>query len=255
MGSPLTDRLIAEGTRQLQARAGPVKFTKDLGANQLLNDLDAHPHAFVLACLGLRQLRAERAWLVPYLVRERLGSFEMAELRSLAESDWVRLLRLPTPAHRMPEMMAKVFRLAISRIIDRYEADASLLWSDRPASATLVRRLLEFHGAGPKIATTTANILVREFHVELADHRNIDISADLQVRRVMARLGLVDPEANADVVIYAARDLNPDFPGIFDLALWDIGRSVCRPRRPECDQCRLHDLCPFPLTHHSEVGS
>lgn len=133
--------------------------------------------------------------------------------------------------------MAVVLFRAVRRIEDRYGGDASRIWSDRPTSATLVRRFLEFHGGGPKIATMAANILVREFHITLADHRYIDISADVQVCRVMSRLGFVEPEASPEVVVYAARDLNPDFPGIFDLALWDIGRTVCHPRGPECARC------------------
>jgi endonuclease III len=108
---------------------------------------------------------------------------------------------------------------------------------------------LEFHGAGPKIATMAANILVREFHIPLADHRCVDISADAPVNRVMARLGFVEDGSSEDVVIYAARELNPEFPGVFDFALRDIGRMLCRPTSPMCSQCRLSDLCSHALTH------
>jgi hypothetical protein len=48
----------------------------------------------------------------------------------------------------------------------------------------------------------------------------------------MSRLGFVTPGSSPAVVIYAARELNPDFPGIFDLALWDLGRNLCRPVKP-----------------------
>jgi len=146
----------------------------------------------------------------------------------------------------MPETMAVILFRAIHRIADRYGGDASRIWSDRPSSATVVRRFLEFHGAGPKIATMAANILVREFHVALHDYRWIDISADVQVCRVMARLGFVEEGSSPDVVVYAARDLNPEYPGVFDLALWEIGQTACRPRDPACAACRLRDLCPYP---------
>jgi adenine-specific DNA glycosylase len=61
----------------------------------------------------------------------------------------------------------------------------------------------------------------------------------------MGRLGFVEQGTQPDVVVYAARELNPDFPGIFDLALWDIGRTVCRPTKPLCPQCPLNDLCAY----------
>ena len=47
------------------------------------------------------------------------------------------------------------------------------------------------------------------------------------------------------MVIYAARDLNPDYPGIFDVALWEIGRAVCRPTVPLCSECRLAGYCAY----------
>ena len=150
-------------------------------------------------------MRAEQASLVPHLVRQRLGSFEMADLAALNEADWLRALRDPKPAHRMPETMAVVLLRAVQRIGDRYGGDTVRIWSDAPSSATLVRRFLEFHRAGPKIATMAANILAREFHVRLGDYRYVDISADVQVRRVMARLGFVEEGASPDVASSTTR--------------------------------------------------
>lgn len=247
MSAELRDRLIEEGEILLTLPPKPIRFTGDSTADALLNDLEQYPHAFVMAALVDRQVRAELAWLVPQRIRERLGSFEMSDLAKLGEEAWRALMRNPAPIHRMPETMAIVLSRAVRRITDIYGGDASRIWSDQPTSATLVRRFLEFHGAGPKIATMSANILVREFHVALADRRYIDISADVQVCRVMARLGFVEPGASADVVVYAARDLYPEYPGVFDLALWDIGRTVCRPTDPDCLSCRFGSVCPTAL--------
>jgi len=48
------------------------------------------------------------------------------------------------------------------------------------------------------------------------------------VIRVMQRSGLVDIDADIDSIILKARELNPDYPGIIDLACWEIGRTWCR---------------------------
>jgi len=141
--------------------------------------------------------------------------------------------------------MARVLHRATRRIDDQYDGDASNIWNDRPSSARLVRRFLEFHGAGPKIASMAANILARDFGVPLADYRYIDISADAHVRRVMARLGFVRSGASTDEVIYAARELNPDYPGIFDPVLWRLGKTACQARRLDCDSCRYKGLCAW----------
>ena len=241
----LRDRLVSEGEAALSAPPKAVEFTKDLEANLLLNDIEAHPHAFVCASLVDRQVPAETAWLVPSKIRERVGSFELLDLKLLKEDDWLRLMREPEPAHRFPEVMARVLHRAIQRIASSYAGMASRIWTDRPSSATIVRRFLEFHGAGPKIATMASNILVRDFHIRLRDYRYIDISADVQVCRVMGRLGFVEEGSRPEVVVYAAREQNPDFPGIFDLALWEIGRAICRPTKPLCHQCPLQDLCAY----------
>jgi hypothetical protein len=117
-----------------------------------------------------------------------------------------------------------------------------------PPSAAVVRRFLEFYGAGPKIASMAVNILARQFKVPLRDHHFVDISIDRQVRRMMIRLGLVPAGASDLLLIYAAREAYAEFPGIFDLALWRIGRTVCRESAPRCDECPLADLCGYAAT-------
>ena len=43
-----------------------VHFVDNEEANAMLNDLEKYPHAYVLACLMDRQIKAERAWTIPY---------------------------------------------------------------------------------------------------------------------------------------------------------------------------------------------
>ena len=244
----IRERLIDEGYEELQRPPSPMEFSGHPEADQLVNDVDHYPHAFVLACLADRQIRTERAWSMPFEIRRRLGSFEFDDLAQLAESDWLQLLSGPPSLHRFPERMAEVLHRAVDRIGARYEGYAAHIWLDKPSSATLVRRFLEFHGAGPKIATMAANLLVRYFHVPLRDYRYIDISADTHIRRVMSRLGFVEDGASTEVVVYAAREASPDFPGVFDLVLWTLGREICRPARPRCDECRWIDDCAYAST-------
>ncbi len=243
----LIERLIREGDLLLERPLEPIAFTGNPDGDRLLNDLERHPHAFLFGCLVDRQVPAERAWILPYEVSQRLGSLEMSALRGLSDDDWLKLLSDPSPLHRFPPTMATTLRRAVERLQVKYESNAARIWSDEPSSATVVRRFLEFHGAGPKIATMAANILVRHFHIKLRDRQYIDISADVHVRRVMERLGFVEPGASVDVVIYAAREASPTFPGVFDVVLWELGRTLCRPRNPNCGECRFHNDCTYQL--------
>jgi endonuclease III len=62
--------------------------------------------------------------------------------------------------------------------------------------------------------------------------------------RVFQRIGLVHRDASREEVIYCAREMNPAYPGIFDLSIWEIGRHWCRPQNPNCTACYLNQVCP-----------
>ncbi len=240
----IRDRLVEHGERLFRAPSAFVRFTQDDAANRLLNDLTDHPHAFVLASVMDRQIKAERAWLIPYRFMEKIGSFSMKVLAQQSESDIQRLMSEPEPLHRFVATMSGCFFKAVRRIADQYKSDASRIWQGKPSSATVVYRFLEFDGVGPKIATMGANILAREFKIEFADHYSIDIAADVHVRRVFGRLGLTPPGATVDQLIFRARGLHPEFPGLMDFPSWEIGRNWCRPKKIECSGCYMNDLCP-----------
>lgn len=88
------------------------------------------------------------------------------------------------------------------------------------------------------------NILARDFHVKMSDYYSVDISPDVHVKRVMTRIGFLDRNPTPDMVIYKAREIHPEYPGIIDLSFWKIGREYCRTTNPECNKCPLHKECP-----------
>lgn len=240
----IRDRLVAHGDALYKAPATFVRFTGNEDADRLLNDLNEHPHAFLLASIMDRQIKAELAWIIPFRIREKLGDFSMLTLSGLSEQDVRRLMSEPKPLHRYVDKMSGYFHKAVQRIVKHYNSDASRIWQNKPSSAAVVYRLLQFEGIGPKIATMDANILAREFKIDFADHYSIDISADVHVRRVFGRLELTPSDATIDQLIFRARDLYPEFPGLMDLPAWEIGRNWCRPKKMECSQCYMKDLCP-----------
>ncbi|MBU0640062.1 MAG: iron-sulfur cluster loop [Planctomycetes bacterium] len=242
--SKTASKLVEMGKALFDAPAAPVLFTHDKQADALLNDIKCHPHAFVVACLMDRQVKAERAWLVPHRLSERLGGFEFAQLAGLTQEQVYELMTKPTPLHRLGKAVSDPLCAAIRLIRDRYDGDASQIWRERPSSAMVVYRFLEFSGIGPKIATMAANILARDFKIPMTDHYSIDISADVHVRRVFSRLGLVEQGCPVESIIYRARSLHPEFPGLLDLPCWEVGRKWCKPRAPLCRSCPLRHDCP-----------
>lgn len=244
MSEAIKDTLLQRCPPEKPPRNGVAFNTGNPEAEKLLNDLEHHGHAFVIACVMDRQVKAERAWLIPYLLRERLGTFEFAALEGISAEGFAKLFAAPPPLHRFPELMAQNTHAAFQRIRSRYRGDASRIWSDCPSSALLVLRFLEFGGVGPKIATMAANILVRDFRVPVSDRFSLDISPDVHVRRVFTRLGLIPADASNEQLTYTARSMHPIYPGIFDLPVWDIGREWCHPKQPDCEHCVLNAVCP-----------
>jgi endonuclease III len=240
----IRDLLVKKGKNLFSAPPTSHSFTENDLANKLLNDLDRYPHAFVLACIMDRQIKAEKAWMIPYRFQEKLGNFSMNILAKQSETSIRKLMSKPQPLHRYVEQMSNYFFKGIHHIVNRYNSDASRIWAGKPSSATVVFRFLEFEGVGPKIASMAANLLARDFKIPFSDYFSIDISADIHVRRVFGRLGLTSHNATVNQLIFRARDLSPRFPGLIDFPTWDIGRKWCGPKVKKCYECYMKDLCP-----------
>ena len=219
-----------------------VHLLDDKEANTFLNDLTNYPHAYVLACIMDRQIRAERAWEIPWIIKNELNSFDINVLGSQT-LDFYQNLFTSKSLHRFNKSMANVFYLAIQRIINCYDGDVSKIWSNNPSSASVVYNLLQFEGCGIKIATMAANILARQFKIPFSDYYSIDISPDVHIKRVLERTGLVEKNATNESIIYKARELNPEFPGIIDFSCWEIGRNYCKPTNPICSRCPIEASC------------
>ena len=249
------DRLVEHGKQLFDAPKQLIRFTNEDHADALLNDLGRHPHAFVLACVMDRQIRTEQAWLIPYRFQEKLnGDFSIRKLSALSADEVKRLMTQPEPLHRFVDKMSGFFHAAVRRVADRYEGDASRIWQGKPPSAEVVYRFLEFDGVGPKIASMAANILAREFKVLFGDYYSIDISADVHVRRVFGRLGLTSSDATVEQLIFRARAIYPEFPGLMDFPSWEVGRNWCKPSSPDCDSCYMKDGCSTAKREMKGIG-
>ena len=234
--------LIEKGNELFKQPYKYIEFTKNKESDKLLNNLKYFSHAFVLACVMDRQIKAERAWLIPYEISKEIKSFKNSQLLKIKQEDIIDIFKRKS-LHRFNEIMGKNFYLAIQKIHNIYRDDASNIWKDNLRSATVVRRFLEFDGVGIKIATMAVNILARDFKVPIKDYINIDISPDIHIKRVFKRLGFISKDASNDELIYCARELNPMYPVIFDLFCWEIGRNWCKPNNPICEKCYLNDYC------------
>lgn len=234
--------LLKRGEELMNAPKKFIEFSGNKEADILLNDLEKNPHAYVLACVMDRQIKAEKAWGIPYLFSKEIGSFEFQKLILLSEEDCKRIFQ-EKKLHRFNEQMAINFYLAIQKIHEKYNDDASNIWKENLSSNLIVRKFLEFRGVGVKIATMATNILARSFKIPMSDYKGIDISPDIQVKKVFERIGFIPKKSTNEILIYGAKELNPEYPGIFDFSCWEIGRKWCRTTNPKCNDCYLNKYC------------
>lgn len=238
----LTKQLVKLGYEALEeGKHRKTSFGVPEEVQEWFTDLDKYPHLFLLACISNRQIKAEKAWSIPYNMHLLFGDVSFDALEKLKSKDWLKLTK--TIGHRFPEKTANSLELAIKHIRTQYDGNAANVWNDKPSSAEIIQRLREFDGVGQKIAAMTSQILARDFGVEYADFKRLDIAVDVHTRRVMKRLGLVDKNDSDQEIIFKARQMNPDFPGVFDLPLWRIGRNFCHASSPNCSECELRTMC------------
>ena len=205
--------LVARALDLLSKPAVSYPFAVPAAADELVKDLEEHPHAYVIACVMDRQVTAEKAWSIPYMMQLRLGSFEFPFLLQKSEKELEDAMLQKPKLHRFNSLMAGSMYAAIHRIHDEYDGNAQKIWAGRPSSLIVVHRFLEFRGVGPKIASMAVNILYRDLRVEQ--------------------------------VVYRAQEMYPQYPGVYDLILWDLGRTKCRPESPECSSCEWAAHCAY----------
>jgi len=235
--------LRTEGYKLLNGKKKEIEFSGIQAADKLLNDIERTPHFFVLGCVMDRRVQAERAWAIPYRISQGIGGTAFDKFADLDLADLKGMFK-EKGLHFLINDMPVFFHRAVEIIRDRYDGDASLIWSGSPPSADVAAQFLDFSGIGPKISSMATNILARDFKVPMADYSGIDVSPDDQVMRVFPRMGFVNADPTIRDIITAGRRVNPEYPGIIDSVCWEIGREYCSPSKPRCDDCPVDRWCP-----------
>ena len=252
-------RVVAVGTAKHEREASVtrelLRFGRELAGREanrtdtVLTDRDAANEflmaddwAFLAGIIGDYQMPAERAWAVPYNLSRRLGGWGVHIVADNPERVLAAFLG-PPALHRFPTQSARWLVAGAQRVIDDYGGNAGAVWNDRPSARQLQERLTEFVGISQKKAAMAVEILNGQRGIEVRDLSGSDIAYDVHVRRVMLRAGLAERD-HVGHMVAAARRLHPEHPGALDLPMWEIGRTWCHARDPECGTCEIGATCP-----------
>lgn len=200
-------------------------------------------NAFIFGLISDQSVKAETAWSLPFRLKRRLGHFDLN--RIVSELDVAMLekyIKEKPSLHRYPANMAKYLYSACELIINKYEGSAYNIWNGGLSALEITKRLEEFKGISHKKAALGCLLLVRDLDIKITDKENINIAYDIHVRRICLRAGFCENDTLKDVTS-AAKMIYSEFPGRLTTPFWAIGRDICRPTNPLCEQCPIEYYC------------
>ena len=124
---------------------------------------------------------------------------------------------------------------AILREIQEREGSLDLSWMRAASDQAVTEYLSSLTGVGPKtVACGLAFSLGRPA-----------LPVDTHVHRVAGRLGFYPPKTSAAAAHGILASAVPAPIRVeLHVGLIRLGRELCRPGRPLCEECPLNDLCP-----------
>ena len=164
---------------------------------------------------------------------ERFGG-EWEKVLAAKESEIADAIRLGGLANQK----ARIIKELLAQIKARHEK-LNLKFLDRMPDEAARDYLTNFRGIGPK---TVACTLLFALHKEV-------FPLDTHIFRVFRRMGIL-PEKITDTKAHRLLDQLVPHGKFYSLHVNTIrlGRKICRPKEPLCEQCPLIEYCDYGLT-------
>jgi uncharacterized HhH-GPD family protein len=138
-----------------------------LATTDAANDLlTRDPLALLMGMLLDQQIPMEKAFTSPDVLRERLDG--QLDARTIADYDseaLEELFRRPPALHRFPAAMAKRVQALARVLVERFDGDASTVWTQARTGAELVEQIAQLPGFGTQKARIFAALLGKQFDV------------------------------------------------------------------------------------------
>jgi uncharacterized HhH-GPD family protein len=137
-------------------------ITGDPVADQVLSD---DPFALVVGMMLDQQYPMEHAFRGPAKVLERFGTLDPAAIAAADPEEFAALCSTPPAIHRFPGSMAARLQTLAGIIEEKYDGDASRLWTEAATGQDLVKRVMELPGFGKQKAQIFTALLAKQLGV------------------------------------------------------------------------------------------
>jgi uncharacterized HhH-GPD family protein len=138
-------------------------LAQNAAADELLTD-DAF--ALLIGMVLDQQVPLEKAFMGPYVLRERLGrGYDPADIAGMDTDELVRLFSTPPALHRFPGSMAQRVQALAQTLVDSYGGKASAVWEGADSGAELLERIQKLPGFGAQKAQIFLALLGKQLGV------------------------------------------------------------------------------------------
>ena len=144
----------------------PIVWTDNEEANRLL---ETDPLALLIGLVLDQQVKMEKAFSGPYVLKQRLSG--RLDARAIASMDPDRLdaiFRERPALHRFPGNMAKRVQALCQAIVTDYRGDAGAVWREARDGDDLAARIEKLPGFGEMKVKILVAVLAKKFGVKPA---------------------------------------------------------------------------------------
>jgi uncharacterized HhH-GPD family protein len=139
-----------------------LPFTGNDAADRLLV---SDPLALLIGFALDQQVPLQKAFSGPLELSRRIGGLDARHIATMDAEALETAFRTPPALHRFPNSMAKKVRDLTAYLVERYDGNASRIWTEAKDGADLYNRLRDLPGFGPMKAETLVAILGKRLGV------------------------------------------------------------------------------------------
>jgi uncharacterized HhH-GPD family protein len=141
----------------------PIVWTDIPEANRLL---ETDPLALLIGLVLDQQVKMEKAFSGPYVLKQRLGHLDVHKIAAMDPDELIAVFRERPALHRFPGSMAKRVQALCAAIVDEYRGDAAAVWTDARDGDDLAARIKKLPGFGEMKVKILVAVLAKKFGVK-----------------------------------------------------------------------------------------
>ena len=176
----------------------PIVWTDNADANRLL---ETDPLALLIGLVLDQQVKMEKAFSGPYVLKQRLGGLDARDIASMDPERLNAVFRERPALHRFPGSMAQRVQALCQAIVKDYGGDAGAVWREARDGDDLAARIKRLPGFGEMKVKILVAVLAKKFDVRPAGWERHAASwhtvADVDSEETMAEARQVKREMKA----------------------------------------------------------